>query len=689
MSLLVVIQWWEDWQLRILVMGSLLLQFLLSLASKVFNGRNSRVIRLCMWLSYLGADASAIYALATLFNRHSKNLLSPDGSTIEVLWAPILLIHLGGQHPVTAYSIEDNELWRRHIVTLVSQVTVALYVFIRSWPAGGDKRLLYAGIFLFVIGIVKLINKPKRLRHASFARLMMTAGESPSSRMAKILRPRSSRGGRGTRAAMKKLQELHHDLSLEDYVSKARDLATAAPKVSDVATDYFADIHLIFVDRSAPYPRRLTNLRNFLLATNQGRAYTDLSYSILIAFFLIYTNYKLVFNHSLKRWVLSNLGLLWKLLSAFLTIPPLVLFATSHKDASKSPIDVRVTYMLLSSTIFLEFIYIIPGIHRFSHRIAQHNIVSLYTKKSSTWIMKLAEFMGWEEFISNHWPAEMRTSELECTEVTDLVTQHIKYGWTQYIRDGASYKRFTCLRGEWALSRHKISDKIIWSSLLQRPFDQSVVLWHLATELCLHHPRTSPAAEAQKPGRQSRIISNYMIYLLSNHPELLMPGTRHGLFMAAYNGIATMLKPFSPSQDLGTIARRILRMAKFQLAYNDAIAVGSLVPSACELGEALMEAVPDETERWNMIQDVWVEMLCYSASSCRGYLHAKSMGDGVQFLTIVWLLLSRMGMETFADKFQRPNEEIIKSLDLDMPPIEELKSLYPYLLPIEELTTGV
>jgi hypothetical protein len=26
----------------------------------------------------------------------------------------------------------------------------------------------------------------------------------------------------------------------------------------------------------------------------------------------------------------------------------------------------------------------------------------------------------------------------------------------------------------------------------------------------------------------------------------------------------------------------------------------------------------------------------------------------VEFLTSVWLLLSRMGMETFADKFQRP-----------------------------------
>jgi hypothetical protein len=49
-----------------------------------------------------------------------------------------------------------------------------------------------------------------------------------------------------------------------------------------------------------------------------------------------------------------------------------------------------------------------------------------------------------------------------------------------------------------------------------------------------------------------------------------------------------------------------------------------------------------------------VEMLCYSAGGCRGYLHAKSMGEGGEFLTCVCLLLSNMGMETFADKLQRP-----------------------------------
>jgi hypothetical protein len=52
-------------------------------------------------------------------------------------------------------------------------------------------------------------------------------------------------------------------------------------------------------------------------------------------------------------------------------------------------------------------------------------------------------------------------------------------------------------------------------------------------------------------------------------------------------------------------------------------------------------------------------MLCYSASRCRGYLHAKSLGEGGEFLTTICLLLAVMGMETLADRHQRsePLEE--------------------------------
>jgi len=53
---------------------------------------------------------------------------------------------------------------------------------------------------------------------------------------------------------------------------------------------------------------------------------------------------------------------------------------------------------------------------------------------------------------------------------------------------------------------------------------------------------------------------------------------------------------------------------------------------------------------WRVIQGVWVEMLCFSAGRCRGYLHAKSLGKGGEYLSYVWLLLAYMGMETLAQE---------------------------------------
>ncbi|KAE8727241.1 putative magnesium transporter NIPA2 [Hibiscus syriacus] len=43
-------------------------------------------------------------------------------SAILVLWVPFLLWHLGSPANITAYSLEDNELWLRHFLGLVSNV---------------------------------------------------------------------------------------------------------------------------------------------------------------------------------------------------------------------------------------------------------------------------------------------------------------------------------------------------------------------------------------------------------------------------------------------------------------------------------------------------------------------------------------------------------------------------------------
>jgi hypothetical protein len=113
-----MVQTWEEWQLRILVLASLLIQCFLFVSAPLRKRRIPALLRFFIWLAYSSSDAVAIYALTTVYGRQAK-----DGKAgAQVLWVPILLVHLGGQEAITAYNIEDNELWRRHVLTAVFKV---------------------------------------------------------------------------------------------------------------------------------------------------------------------------------------------------------------------------------------------------------------------------------------------------------------------------------------------------------------------------------------------------------------------------------------------------------------------------------------------------------------------------------------------------------------------------------------
>ncbi|CAO2187418.1 unnamed protein product [Urochloa humidicola] len=84
-------------------------------------------------------------------------------------WAPFVLVHLGGQDTITAFSRQDNELWLRHLWNLVTQVVVAGYVVSKaSWP---DSRLRAAMVLMFLSGCFKYAERTGCLYVASPARL--------------------------------------------------------------------------------------------------------------------------------------------------------------------------------------------------------------------------------------------------------------------------------------------------------------------------------------------------------------------------------------------------------------------------------------------------------------------------------------------------------------------------------------
>ncbi|KAK3200672.1 hypothetical protein Dsin_024087 [Dipteronia sinensis] len=65
---------------------------------------------------------------------------------------------------ITAYSLEDNELWLRHFLGLIVQVGLAFCIFVRSWR---NTALTYITIPIFVTGIIKYGERTFVLRSSS------------------------------------------------------------------------------------------------------------------------------------------------------------------------------------------------------------------------------------------------------------------------------------------------------------------------------------------------------------------------------------------------------------------------------------------------------------------------------------------------------------------------------------------
>ncbi|TVU39121.1 hypothetical protein EJB05_12526, partial [Eragrostis curvula] len=621
MSLTSAVEWWEESQLRVLVLGSLILQWFLFLSSA---GRSCAIpgwFRSLIWLAYLGSDALAIYGLATLFNRH-KNHDRGDSRVLEVVWAPVFLMHLGGQDAITAYNIEDNEIWRRYVLTSVSQITVAIYVFCKSWP-GGDNNLLAAATLLFIIGVLRCLEKPRALKSASINSLVSASG--PAERTT------------------------NKEAELQDFVRRAKVFITDHDRHpqqahSESNDDDSRDALLpskplkLFVDHASPYKDRLSVLESLWLL-DENEVHCLLRKNLIDVFALLYTKIKMAEGPNPGGTNKITWKEIWsgglRNLCMYLPWAAIGLFQHSNRKAYNG-IDVKITYILFSFTAVMEFIGTVTtaNVHADGlwHRmVSQYSLVGFFVRnKKYTKTMSVVKFLGFKDFIDQHWCMKSCCS---ADRVTGLVLGHVKAGWKHHIHDVASFRMFNDHRGHLTLKHNRCDQDLGWS--LKKPFDESVLLWHIATDLCFYD--TDPLE-----------MSNYMMYLLFVNPEMLLPGSRRNLFTTAYAELEGLLKGQEPSLEEGGLTKNIIdRLQSIEEGSQE-----GFIHDAWALAKGL-KALGDEKKMWEVIQGVWVEMLCFSAGRCRGYLHAKALGTGGELLTYVWLLLSSMGMETLTERLQR------------------------------------
>ncbi|PWA43966.1 hypothetical protein CTI12_AA530670 [Artemisia annua] len=110
---------------------------------------------------------------------------APENEDLLSFWAPFLLVYVGGPDTITAFAMEDNELWLHHLFGLLFQCLAAVYVFIQSIL----NNLRLPTMLMFMPGIIKYAERTRSLYLASADRFKdsMLTGADPGPNYAKLM----------------------------------------------------------------------------------------------------------------------------------------------------------------------------------------------------------------------------------------------------------------------------------------------------------------------------------------------------------------------------------------------------------------------------------------------------------------------------------------------------------------------
>ncbi|XAR63343.1 hypothetical protein NMG60_11023249 [Bertholletia excelsa] len=157
----------------------------------------------------------------------------------------------------------------------------------------------------------------------------------------------------------------------------------------------------------------------------------------------------------------------------------------------------------------------------------------------------------------------------------------------------------------------------------------NVIIWHIVTEI-FYHREDSKSIEMT----MTKTLSNYIMYLLHTCSSSFSSSRTSGEFRGTISAIGKILEKEKGPISSTTDAQKQLLEKMLDLP-NEPNLIKMLVQSL----------VKDEIRenKWDILSNVWVEILCHAASGWPAEQHAQNLRQGGEFLTHVWLLLVHLG----------------------------------------------
>ncbi|KAL9375635.1 hypothetical protein Peur_032514 [Populus x canadensis] len=641
-----VINLWNNGEIRGMVLLSLLLQTFLI----VFGSRRKTaariLVRILVWSAYLLADSVATFALGNL--ARSQRDSSGDSSEkannfIQAFWAPFLLLHLGGPDTITAYSIEDNELWLRHALGLVVQVGVAFYVFSRSLDSG---ILTFIAIPVFIVGIMKYAERTWVLSSSS--------SEGLKKSVLSKFRPFYP---------LKALTKTRYQALVGNYFLQAYT---------------FLDISMFMMQDLVPGIPALIKSQELISKNKAEDAFKVVEIELGLIYDMLYTKAPLIY---------SRAGIILRSISFLLTFTAFITFQVLIDKHAYSTIDITITYLLFAAAVFLEYyaflclvfsdwtliwledegwnaqnsaiyslIRTLTRSKRWSRSIAQHDLISCCIENRSLRCLKslgINEKMrqmfvhrvdmngDLQRFIFGH----LQNKAEKMKEDFDLIDKNLR-------------SKIIGQRGDGVLERAGRLQDYKWCTT-EVEFSRSILVWHLATEICY----VKDASNVSKEYETSRCLSEYMVYLLVMRPNMLSKGIGD----EGYLDTLQDLQRLNPHNTKGDKAKKgvVDGILRSELSLDDITfqSLWKIAKSVVIGGEKLAnQLLRLESKRWEMINEVWVEMVAYAAAHCPWKEHTQQLRRGGELLTHVSLLMLHLGL-TEQYEFTRFDGDEVSVLD--------------------------
>ncbi|PON49269.1 hypothetical protein PanWU01x14_231440 [Parasponia andersonii] len=650
---------WDAWHLRVLIILSLFLQvFLVSFSSQRQRSK-SIFLLIFIWSAYLLADWVAAVAIGVIIKTQTDLCDQPNmGDDLLAFWASFLLLHLGGPDSITSYALEDNEFWLRHVLGLFFQGLAAAYSIYLTLPTN---KLWLPAILVFIVGIFKYGERTYALYLASFDGFGAAASRDSSLR--------SSSQNLSTESTSTMMPNTIRTSSQIQQAS-VETMATPVPGVLwlpdlkhlngmqqlEVAYKLFGHFKGLIVDTYLSLQVRTSSQKAFLEADHMS-AFKVIEYELSILYEVLHTK---VF--AARR----RIGFTFRFIGFCFMLGAFLFFLLTEKHDNLDKFDITITYALVIGAIVLDFVSFVQllssdltlGAHngswkryipsiiekrsRWSELIFQYNMISYCLDESPMWVIyKLPGYFRSRGTIDKIKIALFSSSEKVTEEVKELVFNELKRK-SENVKNAQDVLTVSVQKGHSALSSPSYS-KLQWSVKMFE-YSETVLLWHLATELCYHKEKDKLST---KPTRVCKLLSDYMFYLLLMQPSLLSPVL--GNWNVVLQDTCAEANRFfhkhkiSSRDDHSKACEKILSIK----TESDKLAVAikkfkskSLLFDACFLAKELQRL----DDQWDVMARMWVELMSYAAINCFPIVHAQQLGKGGELWTFTWLLLNHLGL---------------------------------------------